>query len=58
MNTKDYNACVAVSDINITLTEITNEIIEDYIDILYDDYLCEMYSIDPRFYGSDWDYYA
>ncbi len=53
-----YNACVGVSDINAELTMISNEIIEDYIDILYDEYLCLMYSADPRFYGSDWDYYA
>ena len=53
---KDYNACVGVSEyINGLLMEVSEEYKEDYVELLYDEYLEAMYGTDPRFYGPDYD---
>jgi hypothetical protein len=55
-----YNACVGASDtirnyINTVLQDVTEEYIDDYVDIMYDEYLEAMYGADPRYFGPDWD---
>ena len=44
--------------INKQLAEVAEEYREDYVEILYNDFLEAMYGTDPRFFGPDWDYYA
>lgn len=41
--------------INVQLTEISEEYREEYVDILYMDFLEEMYGNDPRWNGPDYD---
>ena len=41
--------------INEQLAEIAEENRAEYVDILYNDFLEEMYGSDPRWFGADWD---
>lgn len=51
----DKENIVDIEFVNDILKDISEEYLQDYIDILYNDFLEEMYGTDPRWVGFDWD---
>lgn len=51
----DKENIVDIEFVNDILKDISEEYHQDYIDILYNDFLEAIYGTDPRWVGSDWD---